>query len=138
MRDPGPARSGPALLCSTRWLNTQPPNYREQSRAAGHLSLHPKPPSSLPLHSFLFTVQAKHSARAALRARNLSFLYLCRSRTHFKMTSFYSLFRSFPSFWPVHSGVCFLSRRGLDCLPVRSPFPQRHEVISCAALSFPR
>lgn len=48
MRDPGPARSGSALLCSARWLHTQPPNYREQSRAASHLSLHPKPPSSLP------------------------------------------------------------------------------------------
>lgn len=48
---PGAERPGSALLDSL--ANTRPPNYREQSRAAGHLSLHPKPPSSLPLHSFL-------------------------------------------------------------------------------------
>lgn len=59
MRDPGPARSSSALLCSTGWLNAQPPNYREQSRAAGHLSLHPKPPSSLARHSFLWLCEQK-------------------------------------------------------------------------------
>lgn len=42
---PGAARPG-----SAHWLHTQPPNYREQSRAASRPSppsLHPKPPSSL-------------------------------------------------------------------------------------------
>lgn len=93
MRDPGPARSGPALLCSTRWLNTQPPNYREQSRAAGHLSLHPKPPSSLPLHSFLSLFEQKIQSRNRFMAETASLkraspgwsrlhrhCYLCRSK----------------------------------------------------------
>lgn len=53
MRDPGPARSGSAQL------STQPSNYREPSRTAGQISLHPKPPSSL-------TANPSCSSRAGL------------------------------------------------------------------------
>lgn len=68
MRDPGPARGGPALLGSTRWLTHSLQNYREESRGAGHLSLclSPSPPKAaifFPSPFLPLTVQAKEKFR---------------------------------------------------------------------------
>lgn len=149
MRDPGPARSGPALLSALAEHSLQITENRAELPAISSSTQSRHLLSLLNFTLLLFKQKEHRHSTLADIVFWLSFSLNCfhSKSTRPKKASFISVQKQMltfclsfcftPSlFRLVHFSVCLPSRRGLCCLPVRSPFPQRHEVISCAALSF--
>lgn len=108
MRDPGPARSSSAQRTAFKLQRAE-----QDCR-----------PDLPPPKAAIFS----HSELLLLPLAGLFFISIQMSASKTNVLLSLRLMRA--------SG-CFLSPRGLGRLPIRSPFPQRHEVISCAAFSFP-